>query len=181
MTSQSLSQLVAELHNESLMLVQTVLETQEVSQEQVGQARALSRKIEIYESKLKESQSADQSELIMKLAEARKYLAAVQAMTEDKEEDLSSEINRISQDAFALAQAASTSRDDWEEYKQRAREINEILDRMLPEIQGASLPERQALIQDWNDARLDVGFVLSGGELATSTRLFHFLEGRKGH
>lgn len=58
----------------------------------------------------------------------------------------------------------------------RAREIDARLEELVPTLQQVPEHERQALVEVWNDARLDVGYVLSDGSAPSSSRLASQLE-----
>jgi hypothetical protein len=53
----------------------------------------------------------------------------------------------------------------------RARDIDARLDELVPALEEIPEPERQPLVEVWNDARLDVGYVLSDGNAPSSLRL----------
>jgi hypothetical protein len=53
----------------------------------------------------------------------------------------------------------------------RARDIDARLDELVPVLEQIPEPERQALVEVWNDARLDVGYVLADGNAPSSLRL----------
>jgi hypothetical protein len=98
---------------------------------------------------------------------------------ENPPSDFPALVYQLSAAAFELAQEAAASQAKQNERARRAREINDFLNELVPYIQNAPLEEQEGLRTAWTDARLDVGYVLSGGELPTSTRLFHYLEGIK--
>jgi hypothetical protein len=79
----------------------------------------------------------------------------------------------LSSQAFELAKACAAG-GGTPAAAQSAREMNERLDQLWARI-GVSPPDDPGVTQAWSDARLDVGYVLSGGELATSSRLAAFL------
>ena len=88
-------------------------------------------------------------------------------------------IHQLSAQAFQLAQQAARGQREVAQLERQAQAINLRLEALLPAIDDAPAEQRSGLIDAWNDARLDVGYVLSGGELATSTRLFYFLRDQK--
>ena len=90
--------------------------------------------------------------------------------------DLKKTLDQLNRDAFGLAQAAAADTGGKASRGRRARAMNNRLDELIPFVQSAPPEDQAGLIQAWNDARLDLGYVLSGGELPTSTRLFHYLQ-----
>ena len=98
-------------------------------------------------------------------------------MTNDAmNDDLGLELAKLSAAAFAMAQIA-TERGDFAAHEADARALNDRLEEIRPRIESASPAEQPALEQVWTDARLDLGYILSAGELPTSTRMHHFLQG----
>src|SRR5215217_3612627 len=91
-------------------------------------------------------------------------------------DDLGIELAKLSAAAFAMAQVA-TERGDFAAHEADARALNDRLEEFRPRIEAAPATEQPALEQVWTDARLDLGYVLSAGELPTSTRMHHFLQG----
>lgn len=92
-------------------------------------------------------------------------------------EDFGLEISKLSAEAFQLAIAAVES-GDFAGQEAKARELNARLDETWPRIDLSPEPERSSMSREWADARLDLGYVLSNGELSTSTRLFYALQDR---
>lgn len=80
-------------------------------------------------------------------------------------------MTRLSQEAYELAKAFASGDSDGEAQKVRARAIDRRLDELVPLIQAALPADQPRLTEAWNDARLDVGFVISGGTQPTSLRL----------
>ena len=83
---------------------------------------------------------------------------------------------RLSNEAFTLAQAAATNQGDSTTRNERARALDAVLDEIWPDVQTASAVD-PGLANAWSEARLDLGYVLSGGGPATSIRLFQYLQG----
>jgi hypothetical protein len=77
------------------------------------------------------------------------------------------DVYRLSQEAFTLAKEAA-DRGHPEELQEKAGAINVRLDELLPVAQSATDP---GVARAWSDARLDVAYVLSRGELSVSPRL----------
>jgi hypothetical protein len=96
--------------------------------------------------------------------------------TED--EDVSLKTYRLSNEAFTLAQEAATNQGEAGARDERARTLNAILENIWPDIQTASAYD-PGLTNAWSEARLDLGYVLSGGGPTTSIRLFQYLQGLK--
>src|SRR5262249_32967094 len=84
------------------------------------------------------------------------------------EED-ATEVYRVSSEAFALACRAVDS-GETAPLVEAARAVNARLEALLAGAQAAEAADR-GVMRAWSDARLDVGYVLSGGQLSTSTRL----------
>jgi len=95
------------------------------------------------------------------------------------EEDLAYLVRKLSQAAFVLAQNAHTGKGEQKERKEKAQEMNSFLDELVPLIQQAPIEDQAELQQAWTDARLDVGYVLSDGELSSSTRLHHYIRSKE--
>jgi|SRR5687767_6058153 len=93
------------------------------------------------------------------------------------ESELDQTINEVSRDAFALGRAAVES-GDFAAGAARARELNDRLAELWPRVEASPEAARPKLSRAWSDARLDLGYLLSGGELAASLRLGHILRGR---
>jgi hypothetical protein len=85
--------------------------------------------------------------------------------------------HRFSNEAFELAKTFVAGDGDQEELKAKAAELRE----RLPQIssQMASLPdaERADVNRVLSDANLDIGYVLAGGNVPSSIRLHHLMEG----
>jgi len=88
-------------------------------------------------------------------------------------------VYQLSNEAFTLAQEAASGGGDKEAREAKARELNARLDELWPQIQAGPATYDPGLNSAWSDARLDLGYVLSNGELSTSTRLFYYLESIK--
>ncbi len=98
--------------------------------------------------------------------------------SEDPQE-LALSIYRLSNQAFELAQEFATAKGDKANLKKKAEEIDKQLEEMQPLIQHTPPSEQPTVNMKWADARLDVGYILTDGDLSTSTRLFYFLEDLK--
>jgi hypothetical protein len=108
---------------------------------------------------------------------AERYLLAVFDSFKETELSVEQQIAKVSQRAFQLATGAAAS--DFASYQAEMKSINEQLDILQPSL--ATVPEssRAETITAWTDARLEVGFVLSSGEMPMSMRLFYHLEAQK--
>lgn len=95
------------------------------------------------------------------------------------ENDLRLMVHRASNKAFSLAQQFAAGAADLSRIQAKARELNRQLDELWPLIQQSTANEQVDLSQAWSDARLDLGYILSGGQLSTSTRLYYYLQGLK--
>jgi len=90
--------------------------------------------------------------------------------------DLRITVLRLSSEAFILAQEYAGNTSDLTLLQKRAEVINTRLDELWPMIQKLPAFEQADLGQAWSDARLDADYVLSNGELSTSTRLYYYLQ-----
>ena len=88
-------------------------------------------------------------------------------------------VHRLSNEAFQLAQQYASGTGDLDKLAEHAREVNARLDTLWPLIQKLDVTVQADLSQAWSDARMDADYVLSGGELSTSTRLYYYLQGLK--
>jgi hypothetical protein len=89
------------------------------------------------------------------------------------------DVYRVSAEAFAIARRAVGGGDP-APLGEAARAVNARLDALLPAAQAAE-PADPGVMRAWSDARLDVGWVLSGGQLSPSTRLAaHIAQMRPG-
>lgn len=94
---------------------------------------------------------------------------------EPRESELIKTVHNLSRAAFQLAQDSASGEGDKSQNEAKAREMNKQLDELVPRIREAP-PEDQANLQsEWTDARQDLNYVLSGGALPTSIRMFHYL------
>jgi len=88
-------------------------------------------------------------------------------------------VYQISSRAFALAREVVDGAGDATQRTERARELDEQLTNLWPQTSDAAALD-PGLSQAWSDARLDLTYVLSGGEISgTSTRLFAYLQSRQ--
>ena len=98
---------------------------------------------------------------------------------ESEQNNLVLEVNQISSRAFLLAQTAFQRGHGLPDLMKQAQQLNDQLDEFWPQIQASAADLQPELSRAWSDARLDVGFVLSHGDLSTSTRLFHYIQDHK--
>lgn len=98
-------------------------------------------------------------------------------MTDLTADELTESVIGVSQEAFDLARAAAMS-GDFAADEARARELNDRLDELWPRVEAAPATAQPVLGQAWSDARLDLGYLLSGGALPTSIRLNHLITER---
>jgi hypothetical protein len=87
-------------------------------------------------------------------------------------DDLRRQIQLLSRDAFELAREGDPGDDEAE----RARDLDGKLEELLGPLEALPIDERSAILEEWNDARLDVGYVLAGRRGPMSTRLGRWLE-----
>lgn len=97
----------------------------------------------------------------------------------DNNFDLGRHVSKLSYKAFELAKQAASGKGDKAQLMEQAGELNNHLEEVFNQIQSAPTNEQARLNSAWSDARLDVGYVMSGGELSTSTRLYYYLEDLK--
>lgn len=90
-------------------------------------------------------------------------------------DELGPELAELRAKAFAMALVA-TERGDFGAHAADARALDERLSALRPRIEAAGPDEQPAHEQTWSDARLDLGYVLSAGELPTSNRLSNYFE-----
>jgi hypothetical protein len=95
-------------------------------------------------------------------------------MTSDAE--LLEQVEAASRDAFALAQAKADGGSD--DLATRARELDHVLDELVPAIQQVHGEVASVIQHKWTDARADVLWVLSNGTVPTSLRLGSYLRER---
>ena len=98
---------------------------------------------------------------------------------ESEPNNLVLKVNQTSSQAFLLAQNAFQNGHGSPELMAQAQQLNNQLDEFWPQIQASAVDLQPELSRVWSDARLDVGYVLSQGELSTSTRLYHYLQDHK--
>jgi len=84
-----------------------------------------------------------------------------------------------SREAFELARRAAES-GDFAARAEQARQLNDRLTELWPQIESAPTDAQAELTRAWSDARLDLGYVLSHGELDTSTRLYQVIREQTG-
>jgi hypothetical protein len=176
MTETDLNQRITDLHTEALALTNEVLDQGRPSAAQLEQAELISRKLKQLQSEVSSGEDSLKAKQNLKLQEIQRYLIALVALGELEEVGLDQEISRLSAESFKLAQEAARGKRSWIDLEKRASEINTRLEEIWPEIEDADSGQSVLLRQAWTDARLDVGYVLSGGELATSIRLHHYLQ-----
>lgn len=85
--------------------------------------------------------------------------------------DLQVAVFRLSNAAFGLAKELVAGSGDAAQRQEQARAMNEQLDALWPRIQTLPPVDQAPLATAWGDARLDLGYILSNGELSPSNRL----------
>jgi hypothetical protein len=91
--------------------------------------------------------------------------------SETAHSDLQVAVFRLSNAAFGLAKELVAGSGDAAQRQEQARAMNEQLDALWPRIQALPPIDQAPLATAWGDARLDLGYILSGGELSPSNRL----------
>jgi hypothetical protein len=92
-------------------------------------------------------------------------------------DELKESVNSSSAEAFALARDAAES-GDFDKDQDRAKVLNDQLTEFWEQIESLAADQQAELTQAWSDARLDIGYLLSRGELDTSTRLYQIVRDR---
>ncbi len=108
-----------------------------------------------------------------------RHSGSKQSSGQDEQEDLVHLVRKLSDAAFELAQQAYAGKGEEAAREAKAQEMNSFLNELVPLIQQSPTDDQATLEQTWTDARLDVGYVLSKGELSTSTRLHHYINNTK--
>jgi hypothetical protein len=86
--------------------------------------------------------------------------------------------HRFSNEALELAKSYVAGEGDPAAQKAKARELREHLPTISAQIPSAPESDRGEVNRALADAKLDLGYVLADGEVPTSIRLYHFIEGR---
>ena len=89
-------------------------------------------------------------------------------------EDIRRRVQLLSRDAFELAREGDPGGEEAE--RERAREFDGQLEELLGPLEALPNDERAAILEEWNDARLDVGYVLAARRGPMSSRLGRWLE-----
>ncbi len=87
------------------------------------------------------------------------------------------DVYRVSNEAFSIA-CRAVDLGDTTPLLDEARALNARLDDLLPGARSASALD-PGVMKAWSDARLDAGYILSGGQLSTSPRLAAYVASRK--
>jgi hypothetical protein len=93
------------------------------------------------------------------------------------DEPLRIRAHRFSNDAFALA-TELVEGGDAEELQAKAAELKEQLSGLAEEMKSAPESDRGEVNRALADARLDLDYVAAGGNVPSSIRLHHVIEGR---
>jgi hypothetical protein len=93
--------------------------------------------------------------------------------------DLLGRVEGLSREAYALARAKADGGAEQGDLRNQAEAIDRELDELVPTIQAATGDEVEAIRTVWTDARSDVMWVLSDGDLPTSLRLGAYLRDRE--
>jgi len=94
------------------------------------------------------------------------------------DESVGLNVYRLSNKVFGLAQqAAGAGGAERDEIERQAREFNSQLDALWTQLEATPSSD-PGVGRAWSDARLEVGWILSKGELAPSPRLAGFLASR---
>jgi len=92
------------------------------------------------------------------------------------DQEFARELYRLSNEAFSLTQQLIDGAQDAPALESRARALNERLSELWPRTEAAAARD-PGLSRAWSDARVDVGYVLSGGDTpTTTTRVMQYLQ-----
>src|SRR5262245_66270555 len=96
----------------------------------------------------------------------------------DATPDLVDEVHSFSNEAFALAKAFVAGEGGPEEQKARAAALKERVPELAARMPSVPEEYRPDINQALADARLDLDYVRAGGNVPSSIRLHHVIEGR---
>jgi hypothetical protein len=88
-------------------------------------------------------------------------------------------IQALNRDAFELARNEPPAEGP-DLDRERAEEIDRQLGELIEPIRALPEDEQSAVLDEWNDARMDVGYVVAGRRGPMSTRLGRWLESNAG-
>ncbi len=94
----------------------------------------------------------------------------------EKPYEAGQEVYQVSNEALELALQAARGEDNRARLEEKAHQLNSKLEQLLEVVKAAPANEQRGLNRAWADARLDLGYVLSKGELPTSVRLNQYLQ-----
>ena len=85
-------------------------------------------------------------------------------------------VQLLGRDAFELASEGGAAEADDDAERERAEDLGRQLDALIEPLRALPDDERAALVEEWTDARLDVGYVLNGRAGPMSSRLGRWLD-----
>jgi hypothetical protein len=91
-------------------------------------------------------------------------------------DELRQRIQLLGRDAFELAREGGAPEADDVAEHERAEDLRRQLDALVEPLRALPEDERAAIVGEWTDARLDVGYVLNGRAGPMSSRLGRWLE-----
>lgn len=91
-------------------------------------------------------------------------------------DEVRSAVQHLSLRSFDLAKAVAGTGSSTHNQRESARHLDGELSNIWPAVDALPLDQRAEASAAWTDARLDLDYILSAGQLPTSTRLFHYLQ-----
>jgi hypothetical protein len=89
--------------------------------------------------------------------------------------ELDDAVYEVSAAAFELAKESASGGGATAEQQAKALELAERVNALMPDAEARAAHD-QTLVRELTDARLDIGWVYSGGRSGASTRLFYHLK-----
>ena len=91
-------------------------------------------------------------------------------------DDVRSSVQRLSAQSFESAKAVAAAGGSTESQRETARHLDGELANLWPAVDALPPNQRAEVSAAWTDARLDLDYILSAGQLPTSTRMYHYLQ-----
>src|SRR5690348_13150009 len=91
-------------------------------------------------------------------------------------DEVRSAVQRLSAQSFELAKAVAATGGSTESQRESARQLDGELANLWPAVDALPPDPKSEASAAWTDARLDLDYILSAGQLPTSTRMFHYLQ-----
>jgi hypothetical protein len=93
--------------------------------------------------------------------------------------DLRERADALNREAYDLARELPPTEEAASDERRLAEEIDGRLDELMGALEPYSDEELAGILDAWNDARLDVGYVLAGRKGPMSLRLGHWLRSNR--